>query len=234
MTRLARLTTLALTLCLFAVRSGAAPMRPVFNPTVQSTIDALLPASRSLPEERKVELKKLAAYVRDGRAAGRPVKLLFICTHNSRRSQIAQLWASVAAAYYGLDSIHAFSGGTEASAFNPRAVAALQRAGFEIAASSTGTNPHYRVTFAPHETPLDLYSKTYGDAVDPQTDFAAVMTCAQADKSCPLVQGASLRVALHYEDPKAADGTAEEAATYDARVRQIGSEMLYLFSEARR
>lgn len=234
MTRLVRLVIVALVLCLFTVESQATPSRPVFGPRLQSTIDALLPASRSLPDDRKAELKKLATYVRDARAAGRPVKLLFICTHNSRRSQMAQLWAAVAAAYYGLDAIHTFSGGMEATAFNPRAVAALQRAGFDMASSGDTTNPHYRVTLAAHQTPLELYSKKYSDAVNPQSDFAAVMTCAHADQSCPLVAGASLRVALHYDDPKDADGTASEAATYDARARQIGSEMMYLFSEARR
>ncbi|MCK4776283.1 MAG: protein-tyrosine-phosphatase, partial [Candidatus Krumholzibacteria bacterium] len=61
-------------------------------------------------------------------------------------------------------------------------------------------------------------------------DFCAVMTCSQADKNCPVVVGASMRVAIPYDDPKAFDGTDQEAANYDERCRQISREMLYLFS----
>ena len=220
----------AMLLCMFGASLRASPAKTKFNPVLASSISALVPTSRALPEDRKAELKRLAAWITDRRAAKQPVNLLFICTHNSRRSHIAQLWASVAAAYDGIDGIRTFSGGTEVSAFNPKAVAALQRAGFTIDGGGEGTNPHYKVTFAAGQTPMDLFSKKYSDPSNPQSDFAAVMTCAQADKSCPLVQGAALRVPLHYEDPKAADGTPEEAATYDARVKQLGSEMLYLFS----
>jgi arsenate reductase (thioredoxin) len=57
------------------------------------------------------------------------------------------------------------------------------------------------------------------------------MTCDEADQDCPFVKGAALRISLPYEDPKVADGTPEEAARYDARSRQIATEMLYLFSK---
>jgi arsenate reductase len=56
------------------------------------------------------------------------------------------------------------------------------------------------------------------------------MTCSHADKNCPTVTGASLRIPITFEDPKAADGTAKEAATYDKRSAQIAREMLYAFS----
>jgi hypothetical protein len=59
------------------------------------------------------------------------------------------------------------------------------------------------------------------------------MTCSEADKNCPVVRGAAVRVALPYEDPKVADGTPAEAARYDERSRQIATEMFYLFSEVR-
>lgn len=217
-----------------SVPAWAAPPRHALYHPVRTSIAALIPASRALPDDRKAELQQLAAYMNDRRAAKKPVNLLFICTHNSRRSHIAQLWASVAAAYFDLNGIAAYSGGTEVSAFNPRAVAALRRAGFLIDGGGDGANPHYQVTFAAGQVPMELFSKKYSDASNPQSDFVAVMTCAQADESCPLVEGAALRVPLHYEDPKAADGTPGEDATYDARVRQIGSEMLYLFARIRR
>jgi hypothetical protein len=60
------------------------------------------------------------------------------------------------------------------------------------------------------------------------------MTCSSADKGCPLVYGSDARFSVPYVDPKVSDGTPEEAATYDARLRQIGTEMLYVMGHAAR
>jgi len=134
-----------------------------------------------------------------------------------------------AAAYFGVDGVRTFSGGTEATAFNPRAVAAIERAGF-VVESSGGNNPHYHVTFADSGPVLECFSKTYDHPCNPREGFAAVMTCSDADEACPVVFGAAMRSPIHYEDPKAADGTPEETSVYDARCLQIATEMLYLFS----
>ena len=189
----------------------------------------------SLDPERRQALDRLAAYVADRVSAGEPARLVFICTHNSRRSQLSQVWASVAAAYYGVPGLEAYSGGTEATAFNPRAVASLERAGVSISsADPDASNPVYAVTFAADQPPLQAFSKRYADPPNPQTDFAAVMTCSDADASCPFVKGAELRVALPYVDPKASDGTPAEATTYDERRDQIAREMFDLFETVAR
>jgi arsenate reductase len=169
-------------------------------------------------------------FIRTKQASNEPANLTFICTHNSRRSHMSQLWAATAAAWYGVKDVGTFSGGTEATAFNPRAVAALQRAGFVIE-NPGGDNPHYRVAYGPGAPVMECYSKTYDDPSNPQKGFAAVMTCSQADKNCPVVMGAALRVAIPYDDPKAADGTPDEAQRYDERCNQIATEMFYLFSQ---
>lgn len=129
-------------------------------------------------------------------------------------------------------AIFIYSGGTEASAFNPRAVEAIRRAGF-VVANPGGENPHYRVRYSEHAPSIECFSKTYDDPFNPQRDFVAVMTCSQADRACPVVHGAALRVLIAYDDPKASDDGPEETSTYDARCRQIGAEMLYLFSRVR-
>ena len=184
-----------------------------------------------IPDERKKRLQKLAFFVRDKIKVGEEAQLIFICTHNSRRSHIGQLWARVAADYYEVPNVRTFSGGTEATAFNPRAVAALERAGFTIEKTSEGDNPHYRVAFASGAPAQEAFSKKYDDAANPQENFAAIMTCSQADANCPFVPGATLRVSIPYEDPKEADGTPEEATRYDERSKQIATEMLYCFSQ---
>lgn len=184
-----------------------------------------------IADDRKVVLGRLAEYVRENRSAERPARLLFICTHNSRRSHLAQVWATAAAAHYGVQDVEAFSGGTESTAFNPRAVAALERAGLEIKCEDpSARNPHYDVRFLPDAEPLVCFSKEFGQPPNPREDFCAVMTCSQADRDCPLVPGATQRIALPYDDPKASDGTPAESATYDARCAQIARELLFAFS----
>ena len=183
-----------------------------------------------ISDDRKQQLDKLSNYVRSRIDAKLPTRLTFICTHNSRRSQLAQIWAMTAAANYGIPGVEAFSGGTEATAFNPRAIGALRRAGFEIPNPSDGNNPHYLVRYHPAAAPLECFSKVYSHSPNPTMDFCAVMNCSQADRSCPNVAGAADRIAIAYDDPKAFDGTPQESAKYDERCRQIAREMLYVFS----
>jgi arsenate reductase len=193
-------------------------------PQLNALATALLQEFHQIPAERKALLHKLADYLVQQQNS--PARLNFICTHNSRRSHIAQVWAAAGAAYFGLPAVETYSGGTEATAFNPRAVKALQRAGFQID-SPGGENPHYQVTFAKASEPLICYSKTFDDPANPKAGFAAIMTCSDADENCPFIPGADFRLPLTYDDPKAADGTPEETARYDERVRQIGREILY-------
>lgn len=180
-----------------------------------------------IPARRKQRLAQLADYVSAGK--GQPVHLNFICTHNSRRSHLGMIWAAVAAGHYGVENVHTYSGGTEATAFNPRAVAALERAGFRVE-NPGGDNPCYLVHYAADRPPLVCFSKVYDHPENPDKDFAAIMTCSEADVNCPIIPGAKLRLPLTYEDPKAADDTPEETARYDERTAQIGRELLYAFS----
>lgn len=204
---------------------------PRLHPELSAALDAANADVASVPEERRAQLDRIAAHVAARRDAGKRVRLLFICTHNSRRSHMGQLWAAAAAHYFGIEEVETFSGGTEATAFNPRAVSALQRAGFSIEArGDVEDNPKYSVSLGEELPAQEAYSKRYMDPPNPTEGFVAVMTCSDADKACPFVAGSDLRIALPYVDPKVSDGTPEEAATYDERSRQIAREMVYLFS----
>lgn len=187
----------------------------------------------TIPAERKQALDQIAKFVVAERSAGRTAKLVFICTHNSRRSHMSQVWATTAAAVHGLSGIESYSGGTEATAFNPRAIAALQRAGFAIPTPEAADNPHYQIGYAADQPSLEAFSKVYSDPSNPQAEFAAIMTCSEADESCPFVPGATARISLAYDDPKVADNTPDEQARYDERCRQIAREMFYLFGQVR-
>lgn len=195
------------------------------------TVEKLASEFDSIPAERKNLLHQLVKFVEKKIKDGQPVHLNFICTHNSRRSHLSQIWAQAAAYYYKVPNVFCYSGGTEATAFNPRAVKAMQEAGFSITATKDGENPMYEVRFAEGIAPVIAFSKKYDDPFNHSKDFAAIMTCSHADENCPVVLGASGRVALTYNDPKEFDGTPLEAAKYSERVHEIGREILFAFSQ---
>lgn len=204
---------------------------PVASARLVQSIERLLPSLLGIDADRRQVLDRIATFIAGRRADRAPVRLTFICTGNSRRSHLGQIWAAAAAAHFGIGGVETYSGGTEASAFDPRAIAAIERAGFSVERpAETDDNPRYRVWFASDQAPIESFSKRYDDVGNPRDRFVAVMTCREADGDCPLVSGAELRVSLPYDDPKVADGTPEEAARYDERSRQIATEMLYLFS----
>lgn len=181
--------------------------------------------------ERKELLNSFAEYILRKIKDGKEINLTFICTHNSRRSHISQIWAQAAAKYFGVKNVKCYSGGTEATAFNPRAVKAMEKAGFKVEKQDNSDNPLYLVYYSDEEEPLKCFSKVYNDPFNPQKEFAAIMTCSDADENCPVVFGAEKRFPIRYEDPKAFDGTDKEEEKYDERVEQIGREMLFSFSK---
>jgi arsenate reductase len=207
----------------------ADPREPVLYPELAAYVGESEKAVRDIPEKRKARLGEIASYVQDRAAANRRARLVFICSHNSRRSHMAQIWAQTAAAYHGVANVDTFSGGTEATAFDARAAAALERAGFRVDRNEGDRNPVYELRYGEESPVMEAYSKVYDADPNPRRDFCAVMTCSQADQACPVVRGASARVAIPYDDPKAFDDTEEESARYDERCRQISCEMFYLF-----
>jgi len=203
----------------------------LLHPALADHAQEMLLDRSTIDSARQTELNALADWVEAQLSKNGQVDLTFICTHNSRRSHLAQVWAQVAADMAGIEGVRTFSGGTEATACNPRTVAAMKRAGFEVTPSDTlhgATNPTYDVSAGPALATMRCFSKVYGHEVNPGDGFGAVMTCSSADQGCPVVYGSAARFSTPYIDPKVSDGTAEEDSTYDARLRQIGSEMLYV------
>ena len=187
----------------------------------------------TISEARRHKLNELSKYICEKQLDEKSTHLNVICTHNSRRSHIGQIWLSAAAAHYKVKNIYTFSGGTEATAFNPRSVAALKRAGFEVVTSQDNNNPTYFATYGFSHTPLKMFSKKYEHEENPNQNFAAIMVCSSADEGCPIVVGAEERFSLTFDDPKEYDNTNLETEKYDERVRQIGREMWYVMAMVR-
>jgi arsenate reductase len=143
---------------------------------------------------------------------------------------MAQLWAQAAAEHFDVAGVETFSGGTEATEFNPHAADAMRSCGFRIEADGDA----HLASWSEDQEPLRVFSKVYPDPPNPQSGYCAVMTCSEADVGCPVVAGADVRVAAPYLDPKVADGSGVEAALYEARAREIGIEMAWVFERARK
>lgn len=183
----------------------------------------------TISEERKSILKKTADYIQAKINENQQINLVYICTHNSRRSHFGQIWANVASSYYSVENVHTFSGGTEATAFHINAINSLKRIGFQISDDGKPQNPTHTVKFSDSEFST-CFSKVYDDETNPQSNFAAIMTCSDAEQNCPFIPGVELRIGTTYNDPKEFDNTPQQDSKYDERCQQIALETLYVFS----
>ncbi|WP_063833022.1 hypothetical protein [Aureispira sp. CCB-QB1] len=181
---------------------------------------------------RQQQLLRLSTFLKEKIHASQTPDIIAICTHNSRRSHLAQIWLAIAADYYQTPSIRTFSGGTEATAFNHRTVAALQQIGLKITTDNTNLlNPVYQIRWNDSMPPYLAFSKQYEAPPNPRKDFAALVVCSHADIHCPIVFGSALKIALPYADPKAFDGTDLEAVEYLKTCRLIALEMLFVLKQ---
>jgi len=184
-----------------------------------------------LSEERKSIVEPLIEYIQDKVSNKETTRLNFICTHNSRRSHLSQVWAQTMASYFNIKNVFCYSGGTEATALFPMAAKTLQKTGFKIMTISEGNNPVYAIKYSVNEHPVIGFSKTFDSDFNPKSSYAAIMTCSHADENCPFIAGAEKRIPITYEDPKAFDNTPQQAEKYMERSLQIANEMFYIFSK---
>lgn len=187
-----------------------------------------------IDSSRRALLDAMSVYLSDKIVQDTAINLSFICTHNSRRSHLAQVWAKVAATYYGMAAVYCYSGGTEETAIYHKVIETLSQEGLQVQKLSEGVNPIYSLKYDANKPSIIGFSKRYDDPFNPKTNFTAVMTCSEADAGCPHILGADKRFALSYIDPKIADGTDVVDQVYQQRSREIASEMFYLFSKVKK
>ena len=201
----------------------------ILFPEIENVINTL--NFESISDDRKIILQPLVDFIQRKANNNQQILLNLICTHNSRRSHLSQVWAQTAAAQYGVKNVFCYSGGTEATAMFPVAAKTLAKQGFQIKTIAEGSNPVYAIKYAENEHPVIGFSKTFDDDFNPQSEFAAILTCSSADKGCPFIAGAEKRIPITFEDPKAFDNTPQQAEKYEERSLQIATEMFYVFSQ---
>jgi arsenate reductase len=185
----------------------------------------------SVSDERKEVLQSLVDYIQNKVDTNEEIRLNFICTHNSRRSHLSQIWAQTMAFQFVIRNVFCYSGGTEATAMFSKVGETLINQGFEIQQLSKNENPIYAIKFSDNEPPIIGFSKAYFNDFNPKTNFGAIMTCNNADEGCPIVFGAEARFPIKYDDPKAFDGTEIMNEKYTEKSLEIASEMYYVFSK---
>lgn len=196
---------------------------------IEKTIQNLNP--KTITNERKNVLKPLIDFIQAKVSNNQEIRINFICTHNSRRSHLSQVWAQTMANYFNIKSVFCYSGGTEATALFPMAAKTLQNSGFQIKTISDTKNPIYSIKYSATEHPVIGFSKKLDDDFNPKSEFAAIMTCSHADGNCPIITGAEKRIPITFDDPKAFDNTPIQAEKYNERSLQIATELFYVFSK---
>jgi arsenate reductase (thioredoxin) len=201
-------------------------------PKLSETIELL--RNQEIGEDRKAILAPLIDFIQKRLEEQKEVILNFICTHNSRRSHLSQVWAQVASFHYDVPNVTCYSGGTEETAMFPKVAETLQEQGLFISKISDTENPVYAIKYNEDKHPIIGFSKRYDSSFNPTRGFAAIMTCSQADGGCPFIAGADKRIPITFEDPKISDGTSEQTKVYKERSLQIGAEMFYVFSQIKK
>lgn len=196
---------------------------------IENLIKNLKP--ETISDERKAVLQPLTDFIQSKVSNHQEIRINFICTHNSRRSHLSQVWAQIMANYFNIKNVFCYSGGTEATALFPMVAETLQNSGFQIKTISKNENPIYSIKYADNEHPIIGFSKKLDDDFNPKSEFVAIMTCDSANEACPFVPGAEKRIPITFEDPKVFDNTPQQAEKYNERSLQIATELFYVFSQ---
>lgn len=131
-------------------------------------------------------------------------RVLFLCTHNSARSQMAEgLLRKMAG-----DRFETFSAGTERTRVHPLALEAMRESGIDISAQSSKT--------------LDAFAGEHFDYV--------ITVCDRANESCPTFPGDTERIHWSFDDPSAALGTEQERLRAFRTVRDAIQQRLRIFT----
>ncbi len=185
-----------------------------------------------IDKDRKTLLVKIAEEI-VANFTDTGVNINFICTHNSRRSQLGQVWSFFAADYFNVP-VNAFSGGTEVTAFHRNTVNTLTEVGFKFSIQEfSHINPKYSISFNDNKPSLLGFSKIY-DNDENKKPYLVLTTCNNADKNCPFIPEAIHRFHLPYVDPKHSDKTSIQDETYLKTSAVIAAQIYYLFKEIKR
>jgi arsenate reductase (thioredoxin) len=133
-------------------------------------------------------------------------RVLFLCTANSSRSQIAE---GIVNHFFG-EKITAFSAGTEATSVNPSAIEVMREIGIDISKHRSKNLSEF----------------------DGQSFDYVITLCGSVNETCPLYIGGTKKTHIGFDDPAKAKGTKEEVLREFRRVRDEINKNLTAFFQA--
>ena len=184
---------------------------------------------KNIPSSRLQRLDEIVLEINEIFNNKKNLNFLFVCTHNSRRSQFANVWAEIAATFYNLNSIKSYSCGTEKSIVSKNTIEALEDLGLKIHNHPNINNAFH--AFYGKELFIDVFSKKYSDSSISKENTIAIMTCTDADQNCPIIPYAKNRISLNFKDPKRFDNTSYFRMEYQKTAKEIATEIFYIFSK---
>jgi len=149
--------------------------------------------------------------------------VIFLCTHNARRSQLSEFWFRALAAEYGI-SVEAYSAGVEATRVHPHVVSVLRE---QLLSAGNQDNPQV-VQHDIQAGTRPFYSKTLEDPSLPKKNFITVAVCDHAAETCPIMAGSAGRFSLPFTDPGAHDQDHDPLPYYRETSDSIRAHMVYL------
>tara|TARA_B100000886_G_scaffold285967_1_gene210466 strand:- start:4029 stop:4604 length:576 start_codon:yes stop_codon:yes gene_type:complete len=169
----------------------------------------------SLEDFQKARIKKISKTLKNEIKSCNSI--VFVCTHNSRRSQFCQVWSQILSDIYKLNLSFQSAGVVKTEVYIG-VIRSLQRAGVDI--DETGT-------ILINNKQVSLFSKSL-DEINFKK-FISIMTCSDAEKSCPTDPRSKKNISLFYPDPKRFDGTQDEIKEYDFTCKSIAAEINAIF-----
>ncbi len=142
--------------------------------------------------------------------------VVFLCTHNSRRSQYCEIWGNYFSSVYK-KSITFLSAGAVKTKVHKQIYKSLERVGVKVDRNSSINIEN--ITIIP-------FSKTLSDINKKQ--FISIMTCSNYEKTCPFDPRSLINLQLFYKDPKRYDNSNREAEEYDKTSFMIACEINYI------
>lgn len=124
-----------------------------------------------------------------------PIRVLFLCTHNSARSQMAEGFLR----QFGGERFAVYSAGTAPSGVNPLAIAVMREAGIDIS---------------------EQHSKSMSEFLGQDFDYV-ITVCDQANEACPVFPGDPQRIHWSFPDPSAVEGDEQRLAAFDRTGREL-------------
>lgn len=184
----------------------------------------------SFSKKRLKILDQLMVYLKELVAKKLELNVIFVCTHNSRRSQFAQFWLDTFLHNFGIENYNIFSAGTVETEVHKNVISVIEHYGFTVTKDSEINNKKYKIALGKGYE-INLFSKEITSVLEAGLgSFVLIFVCDSAYENCPFVIENQKHFSLTFEDPGRYDEDLNALEYYQKCAYKIAAEMHYLAS----